>query len=398
MPSDDLDPIDDGSQDDDGNGNGNSDGTGEGNGDGTGEGNGDGTGEGNRTPSEPMFDRYVALGADLTAGVMNGGLTPESQSQSYAALLAEAMGVAFNAPPIANPGCPPPYADPFTREPVSDAPCALQTITAADTLHNIALQGLRLPDYIRTTDDNRHALLGGLTPLEALEKANPTFVTLFFGTTDIARYLDSGDTSDLPWDDGKAYYSLLNTLDSLGVNDVLLIFPPLLNYINPYWPSVLEYIEARDDGRIPSTFQFSDSCADPWRGGYRVPYSYGFLELLPKAQAGEEVLIDCDTDRRLISPLDPSVGNGGGGLFETLDVYNLEYDSPRLVIGGAGRFWEDERCETPDFPNLPGSGEPTFGYCLSNDGFRPNALGHRIMAERLVQQINREYNTNFTLP
>ena len=58
--------------------------------------------------ADPIFKSYVALGNSLTAGYQSGGINDSTQAQSYAVLLARAMGTRFAYPALAKPGCPPP--------------------------------------------------------------------------------------------------------------------------------------------------------------------------------------------------------------------------------------------------------------------------------------------------
>ncbi|HEX4627238.1 MAG TPA: hypothetical protein VH137_00490, partial [Gemmatimonadales bacterium] len=66
-----------------------------------------------------LFQRVVALGNSITAGYQSGGINDSTQRQSYALLLANAMGTAYYYPSLTMPGCPPPYSNIFTRLRVS---------------------------------------------------------------------------------------------------------------------------------------------------------------------------------------------------------------------------------------------------------------------------------------
>ena len=68
-------------------------------------------------------------------------------------------------------------------------------------------------------------------------------------------------------------------------------------------------------------------------------------------------------------------------------VYTLDFDA----------FSDPDLCTVPTFPNLPGSSDPPFGDCISLDGRRPSALGHEIIASRVLEAINETYDTSFTL-
>ena len=76
-----------------------------------------------------IFERYVALGGSITAGVQSGGINDSTQSESYPRLLADAMGTRFNLPLLRSPGCPPPYTDILAGQRLAggtDQTCALR--------------------------------------------------------------------------------------------------------------------------------------------------------------------------------------------------------------------------------------------------------------------------------
>ena len=68
------------------------------------------------SPGAPLLTRYVALGNSLTAGLQSGGLTDSLQLRAYPVLIAQQGEVPFNAPLLARPGCPPPYAQPVVLD------------------------------------------------------------------------------------------------------------------------------------------------------------------------------------------------------------------------------------------------------------------------------------------
>src|SRR2546426_6658360 len=62
-----------------------------------------------------MFVRYVSLGNSITAGFQSGGINDSTQKQSYAVLVAAAMGGdKFYYPSLGGLGCPPPFTNVFT--------------------------------------------------------------------------------------------------------------------------------------------------------------------------------------------------------------------------------------------------------------------------------------------
>jgi len=257
------------------------------------------------------------------------------------------------------------------------------------------------------TEENYHlqpySLILGL---EALAEAKPTFVSVWFGTEHLMAYMRVGEDTgaDYPWSSGwgsigSPYMrSLLDSLEARGVRGGVVIGIPFLHAYLPYWSTGPAYVEAKEQGLLPATFGVDPSCEDRFRGGYRVPFSYGFGELMTRARAGEEVVLDCANDARVFSPLawelvvnaQPFINEGIADAVRERGwafVYTLDFDA----------FSDPDSCTVPAFPNLPGSSEPPFGGCISLDGLRPSPLGHEIIAKRVLEAINETYDTNFTL-
>ena len=363
--------------------------------------------------AEPLFARYVALGSDLTAGVQADGINRATQSESYAALVAQAMGTEFNAPLIEMPGCPPPITDAFTGERLGEGSCSGLVETVPSVLHNVAVPGARIGDLLRLPGEEvpenpmNTLMLGGKTQLEALAEVKPTFVSVWFGTERLMEYMRIGEDTgaDYPWGPGwsiRSSYlrSLLDSLEARGVRGGVVIGVPFLHAYLPYWSTGPAYVEAKEQGLLPATFGVDSSCEDRFRGGYLVPFSYGFGELMTRARAGEEVVLDCANDARVFSPLawemvvnrQPSINE------QTADaVRERGWAYMGLDPFGFDAFSDPDLCTVPDFPNLPGSSEPPFGGCISLDGLRPSPLSHEIIANRVLEAINETYDTSFTL-
>ena len=353
------------------------------------------------TPEEEsLFARYGALGSSLTAGVQADGINRTTQRESYAALVAQAIGVEFNAPQIELPGCPPPITDAFTGERLSEEACS-GLAAPPPVLHNVAVPGARIADLFGQPEEDvsenpmNTLMLGGRTQLEALAEAKPTFVSVWFGTEDLMAYMRKG--GDPPFEGlTSAYRSLLDSLEAMGVRGGVIIGVPFLHTRLPYWSSALAYAEAKEQGLLPATFTVDASCNDPFRGGYIVPFSYGFGELMPRACAGAEVVLDCVNDASVLSPLAwEIVVNGQPSIVEAIE--SVARERGWAFVWPSLDFSADPRCQVPGFPNLPDASEPTFGGCFSLDGLHLSPLGHEIIAHQVLEAVNETYGTSFTL-
>src|SRR5215217_9510805 len=76
---------------------------------------------------DPIFRNYVAIGNSITAGYQSGGINDSTQRQSYAVLLARAMGTRFAYPSLAMPGCAPPLTNLLTQTRVTLAGSSAST-------------------------------------------------------------------------------------------------------------------------------------------------------------------------------------------------------------------------------------------------------------------------------
>src|SRR5438552_1307986 len=134
-----------------------------------------------------MFQRYVSMGNSITAGVQSAGINDSTQKQSYAVLLAAAMGTPFHYPSLVKPGCPPPFTNIFTQARVgtgsTGTTCLLRSPSIPPFLSNVAVPDAETVDMLvngppPTANSNvlTQLFLGGRTQVQAMMDAQPTFV------------------------------------------------------------------------------------------------------------------------------------------------------------------------------------------------------------------------------
>ncbi len=360
---------------------------------------------------DELFERYVALGNSITAGFQSEGINRETQQESYAALLAEQMGVPFDAPLLNMPGCPAPLTNPLTGERLGSAQpdgCALRSTPAPLVLNNVAVPGAATLDPLSNLDPESNPnplttlMLGGRTQLDAALDADPTFVSVWIGNNDVLGAAISGVvTEDNVTPVGEFSERIGELLDGLsggdvqggvliGVADVTLI--PHLSPGNAYWSMA-------ESGALPPTFQVAQSCGPSQVGGVGeetlVPFGYGFGELLARASEGEPVTLDCAQDMRVLSAQEL------GQLVQTVSAYNQilaeeasnrgwAFFDPNPTFGALA----DEGL-IPAFPNLEDPGQ-LFGPVFSLDGVHPGAGAHRLVTNGLIDAINQVYGTSIS--
>src|SRR5882762_2949027 len=276
-----------------------------------------------------MFLRYVAMGNSITAGFQSGGINDSTQQQSYAVLVAAKMGSPFYWPSLVKPGCPPPFTNVFTQARVSGGTattCALRNVPQIPPpyISNTAVPGAEAIDIYSNLDtaSNANALtqffLGGMTQAQMMERAQPTFVSVWIGNNDVLGAATSatngGDSTKITSlaNFQARYGALLDTVAAAGPQGVVLIGVANVTAI-PFFSRGATYWAIKNGlvpgAAFPAAFTVSSNCAPIATGipGARgdsvlVGFPYG-AALLGAAQAGAPRNLDCaDTVAQIVVP------------------------------------------------------------------------------------------------
>ncbi len=375
---------------------------------------------GNAGVVDPMFERYVSLGNSITAGFQSGGINEVTQNQSYAVLLAGAMGTTFYAPLMNQPGCPSLYTNVFTQTRVPGPPCALRRIDSLPQpyVNNVAVPGARVIDIYNNLDpaSNANALttffLGGMTQTQMMQRVAPTFVSVWIGNNDVlGAVLDdanAGDTTKItPVATFQARYgAMLDSIDAAGPTGGVVIGVADVT-VAPYTSAGAVYWAIKNGqvpgAALPPTFIVDNNCAPgtviPGSRGdsVLVPFPYGGT-LLAIASGGGVVALSCsDTIPQILVPAELAQLIGA----------TLQYNAFIAAQAGA-RGWPYVD-PNPILDSLRTAGEilpfPLFGQdCSANpfgtafscDGVHPSASTHRLIANKLRERVNDTYGT--TIP
>ena len=387
--------------------------------------------EGLLTPPVPpyaggaLFQRYVSLGNSITAGFQSGGINDSTQKQSYAVLLANAMGSVFTRPSINYVpslglfGCPAPIDSLFTASGIphrlggaSAAPCSLRSAPLPSFISNVAVPGA-------TSFDPFHAgptpfanvltqlILGGRSQVQAMRAAQPTFVSVWIGNNDVLG--SATDTANAgnpalvtPVATLLAHYdSLLSGIDStpsikggvlIGVADVAGI---------PYLSYGVIYFGAKLANKLPPTMVVLPNCAPRTSGGIGdtvlVPFRYGF-GLIGRAQAGVTDTLDCANDHNIepaeLANLHATVAGYNAGIATRAAARNFAFADPNPLLAAlrAPTDTVDVRAFPYTPPDTAAVSRP-FGKAFSKDGIHPSAAAHKLIANALIQAINAKYSS-----
>ncbi len=380
------------------------------------------------TPVDPLFDRYVSMGNSITAGFQSAGINDSTQQQSYAVLLARAMRSPFFSPLLNKPGCPPPFTNVFTQARLgggTPTTCALRKIpaNAPPYISNTAVPGAEVIDIYKNLDTASNAnsltqfFLGGLTQAQMMERAHPTFVTVWIGNNDV---LGAATSSPNGGDSTKItsvanfqarYGAMLDTVQAarpegvvlIGVANVTAI--PFFSLGRTYWAIKNGLVPG---AAFPAAFTVSSNCAPIATGipGARgdsvlVPFPYG-AALLGAAQAGASRNLDClDSVAAVVVPSELRK------LVTTVTAYNTYISAQAMTRGWAyldpnAKFaaLAADTAQVRPFPYFPqGNAGDTvavrrpFGRAFSLDAVHPSASTHRLIADTLRLLINSKYGT-----
>ena len=373
------------------------------------------------TPIDPMFDRYVSMGNSITAGFQSGGINDSTQVLAYGNLMAKQMRTPYFQPLLNRPGCPPPIVNVFLRTvvgpPLNPAlPCALrkQQPVPPPFLNDVAVPGAGVEDIMSNISPSSNTLttilLGGLSQTAAMQRANPTFVSVWIGNNNVlgpaTDTANAGNPAEL-FDSASfaaAYDSILDAIDNtpaagkgilLGVNDVVTI--PYFSYGSTYFG-----VKAIP-GALPTNFIVSPDCVPQSFGGVGdttlVPFRYGFgLIAAAKADSTTIVTLDCLNDHN-ITP--DELAN----LHRIVAAYNKHIAAQATSRGFA--FIDPNplilalKADTAQFAVFPHANQADpkfttapFGSAFSRDGVHPSTASHKLIANYLIQTINAKYGTH----
>ncbi len=378
------------------------------------------------TPVDPLFARYVSMGNSITAGFQSGGINDSTQRQSYAVVLARAMRSPFFVPLMRRPGCPPPFTNVFTQARVGGATpttCALRNVPQIPPpyISNTAVPGAEAIDIYTNLDtaSNANALtqffLGGMTQAQMMERAQPTFVSVWIGNNDVlgaaTSATNAGDSTAITSiaNFQARYGALLDTIAAAKPRGVVLIGVANVTGV-PYFTRGSTYwgIKNTVPGAFPASFTVSANCAPsatliPGARGdtVLVPFPYG-AALLGAAQAGAPRNLDCaDTVKAIIVPRELI------NLVTAVGAYNAYISAQATSRGWAyldpnGKFatLAADTGQVRQFPYFPkGNAGDTvavrrpFGRAFSLDGIHPSASAHKLIADTVRIVINAKYGT-----
>ncbi|HEY7878935.1 MAG TPA: hypothetical protein VIC55_11940, partial [Gemmatimonadaceae bacterium] len=372
-------------------------------------------------PTDPLFASYVSLGNSITAGYQSGGINDSTQHQAYPVLLAQQMGTPFTIASLADPGCPPPI-DSFPEGTRvgggTSTSCSFRSQrSGVAVLNNVAVPGAFAFDPTSPIGTGGGGalttfILGGKTQVQRALDANPTFVSIWIGNTDVLPAALSGVLSDSlgaavsPGITGqqsfeKSYSAMMTGLQAggtikggvlLGVVNVAnapVFFPAAALFADPIIVPTLSAVVGApitvDTSCTPATQSIINfELFAAMRAG-TAPDTIACHALAGHANGLGELFV---LDAGEIATLSTAVANYNAFIQQTATTAGWAYVDPNPALAALRQSGQ-----IPIFPDLT---QPTkaFGNYISLDGIHPAAAAHALLANLIINAVNTTYSTH----
>jgi lysophospholipase L1-like esterase len=389
--------------------------------------------------SNGMMARYVSMGNSITAGYQSAGINDSTQQQSYANLFARAAQAPFFIPSLQGRGCAPPLVNNVTKVRVggdtSSTTCDLRANQRMFYVSNVAVPGATSfsPTDNLSPFSNSNPLttfiLGGRTQVQAMQDAQPTFVTAWIGNNDVLGALTNSANPGNPalvtpptvFDSNYAH--MLDSIEAtgakvalIGVADVTLI--PYTSMGAVYWCLRTGLCPGVPAAAFPPNFGVNANCAPsaavPTSNGdsILVPWTVGVPKIAAAAQGAPagipQTTLNCATDP-VVSPAEyanmhAAVVAYNGFIQAQAATRGMAYLDPNITLGAAKLagliplFPDLSGLATLSSITFQGTGQPAATSLFSLDGVHPTALAHRLIADSLTSTVNAFFGTQIPLP
>lgn len=377
--------------------------------------------------SSGMMARYVSMGNSITAGYQSSGINDSTQQASYAVLFAARANAPFFVPSLQGRGCAPPLTNNVTGARVgggTSSTCDLRAKQLLPYVSNVAVPGATsyspLGNLIPQANSNALTtfILGGRTQIQAMQDAQPTFVSVWIGNNDVLGSLVSSTnpgnpllvTSEANFE--ANYGTLLDSVQATGAK-ALLIAVMDVSAIPYASRSAIYYCLTNVDAALcqpplPTTpdpnlaglhalglWNVLANCAAPAGFATLIPVTI----ILPKLQAavgGSPQTMDCSIDAEVVTPAEYA------NIQSAIAGYN-DYIAAQAAARGMAYFDGNPALlalkasgaipAVPDLaPALAGQ-SVGFGPYFSLDGVHPSSLAHQVITDSLVATVNQFFGT-----
>jgi hypothetical protein len=366
-----------------------------------------------------LFDRPVWMGNSITSGFQSAGINDSTQKQSYAKLLAGAMGTPYYYRRLLGFGCQAPFTNNKTQARVGGAAglkCGGASTEELPWMSNVAVPNARIVEMTNNnaSPSNSNTLTQVIlqfgTQAQRMTEANPTFVSMWAGNNDVLGSLTSGTnpgdstlvTSQASFD--ASYDAATTAIDNSTATGAILI--GVVNVTNIPYSSTGSTIWCLKTGAcgfpaaaFPVLFTVLNNCAPnaaiPGSKGdsILVPWTK-YLPLIGAAAAVADTL-DCANTNLVATPAEYA------RMRNAVVGFNAKIQAVATAKGWA--YWDPNTAldslriagQIPPFPNIA-TPNVDFGPWITLDGVHPSAAAHKLIANYMRGVINTKYTT--TIP
>jgi len=379
----------------------------------------------NLSEGRGVFQRYVAIGTSVSAGVQGDGLVAATQATSWPAQLAAAAGRTLNLPFIDGTGCRSPLVAPLATgkrlsgEGAGDDPAQLSCSALQDgvllPVDNVALNGARTNDALYTTPENitdqgnakiyGRVLQPGRTQVSTMMARNPKLVSIELGANEVlnARSGVAIPGVDLAtYDEFVANYDKL--LDSVQKVTKMAVVVGLIDDLghaaafrtgDELWNDQAEFLNFN--------LVISPNCQNSANLIFvpvRVPVAVATGAAMFQLQAGPYVFSCADGGLGqvdyVLTPAEAGIVN------DEMHAMTAHIQAEAARRGFAyfalGTLYDRDDIKSQfSVSSLLFSPKP-YGDYFSLDGVHPSAAGQTVLARAAAQALNATYGLGIPLP
>ncbi|CAN5867649.1 SGNH/GDSL hydrolase family protein [soil metagenome] len=377
-----------------------------------------GCGEGRVTPPEQnLFERYVALGNSITAGVQSDGLNDSTQAQTYPVMLAQRANATFNYARLARPGCPPPLIGPIglTTARVgggSEASCAFYAQPIPQPVQNLSVPGFRIADALTVPGFPASLVynpaFGARSLVQAMIDAKPTLVSVWLGNNDALSAGTSGDAgrlTTLAEFEGSLNAITAAIAEQTPARDAVLIGvidPTLAPIVQPgafFWAAKQDAATA---GLLPKPVNANCAPGSPLATNLVSLRAIGDGGLSEISCANDAPYVLNASERQAITT---RVGEFNALIRARAEARRWVYIDANAILSsalanpnqlrkcqGMGGASTGEQAIAVLRTTCPYPGAPNFfGALVSFDAIHPSAEGHRLIADAIAAALRAKH-------
>lgn len=366
----------------------------------------------NLLTARAAFQRYVAIGTSVSAGVESDGLTAATQLTSWPAQLALMTLSSLKQPYIGGTGCHAPIIAPLllnvrlsgesaTADPATLS-CGPLLPGVAAPFDNVSLNGAFTASALDTTPQNigdlgdakiySRVLQPNMTQVTTMMARNPTLVSVELGSNEILGVISSGKiTSFGDW--LTAYDKVLDSVQkAVKKTTNMAVVVGLIEHL-----ANVQAFRAGDDlWQDRAEFALFNITLSNCQGSPNevfVPFAIppAIAAGLVQAQHGAgPYTFDCNSPAFILTPLEVAIVDGQMQAMSA--QIQLEATTRGFAYFPLGALYDVKNAKGPFSLVKALTSASPFGPYFSLDGIHPNAAGQAVLARAAAQALNLKYN------